>query len=817
MDGRDHVRRAIRHYLEKDEDLTEDPEDQVRLNAAIQAAFVLARASVAAGRDVRDMVLRLEPGLPGRPSSLHRHYEAVWTFLGALWELIDFCELEQEVASSDVADPVWFFGRALDQHLGGNPFEALAILDEAGLSGERDSWIQMLRAEALAAGGEQAEAIASWEKAAELDPLLVPAHVAVAGELEALGKDREAYVHWLAVRNAVGRWEPLAEEAKRHLARLRLRLAPPKPEGRAERYGRLPRWGPSWVPAWPGRGLSGPGPGTGPVAPAGADEAAGTPLSLPEAVEDQPPAVLPARPQPLKGFFRVGRLEAVLGFGSAPGRDLRVFVIGGDPVSDGLTRSRSAVFVGGGRLVGSAVWDPEAVDREEPDVVLLASGASAERAAAIAERARVGTLHSSSGDEVVFLYNGPAGLREDLETIFEGLQLEYIPDICPPTPDMDLDPACLAELPAQADGSDTDEVDPLAPTIEAIAEKVKARLGGKSAPRSAIARGAMGLAPVLEGLDTAGRKHGGRTQPFELITVDAQPHSVEAVAIHGDRVAGASFAPGGEDRGQLLEELFNEMPKVLPAGELALLMGRLLGEGGSGPITDETEAFVAASLTAGVLSRAMLELRQAVSPDTSYGLRAGHLLVGGSLLSRLPRPEHALLVAVDGCQPSGVTRVLLDPYGIVTALGEGLLTGRVTPEEPSWADGTASLLAGSCVCVAPLVQAVKWGKPGRKLVLEATVKGAWRDGERTWELCRGELLWIPLPAGRRVDLTVRPAPPYNVGPGRGVEWRGDFVAGGLGLLLDGRGRPLRLPADEAGRTTLRAAWASAFVGTARSA
>jgi len=32
IDGRDHVRRAIRHYLERDEDLTENPEDPGRLN-----------------------------------------------------------------------------------------------------------------------------------------------------------------------------------------------------------------------------------------------------------------------------------------------------------------------------------------------------------------------------------------------------------------------------------------------------------------------------------------------------------------------------------------------------------------------------------------------------------------------------------------------------------------------------------------------------------------------------------------------------------------------------------------------------------------
>ncbi len=841
MYGRDHLRRAIRHYLERDDDLEEDPEGPVTINRSITAAFTLARASVAAARDMLDRALRLPPAEPGRPSPHHRHYEVVWSFLGALWELIDFCELEQEIAGLDISDPVWFFGRAVDQHLGGNPFEALAILGECSPPGASpDPWVEMLRAETLAAAGDHDRAVQAWETATRLDPLLVPAHLSAAGELEAVGRDREAQVHWLALVKAVARDDPLAAEARRHLARLRQRLALARAaSSRAGAgYGRLPRWGPSWVPAWPGRARAAGGgceavdfPDPGKAAPADgrppeaeglvdppiAATPAASSAAMPAAMSAATPAATPAavfeRPVRVpRGFLRTGKLDAVLGLSDSREPELRVAVVGGDPISEGLRRSRDAVYLGGGRLVAVGEAGRVELDREEPDLVVLASGISADQCAGLAERARAGRLRSRTG-EVAFLYNGPEELGGDLEVIFDGLDLTVVADICPPVPVEDE----FAEEPVTLEGETESGAAALTPTVEAVAARTKE---GRGAPvrRRAVARGSLGLAPVLEWLDCGERRHSGRRPPVDLVSVLAEPQGVEAVAVRGGEVSGHTFGPEGAERSRLLEELWGELPRVLPPGDTALLMGRLFGESGLAPVPDGPEAFVAVSLASGVLSRTMVGLRQACAPEAGAGgLRSSHLVVGGSLISRLPTPEHALLAVVDGCQPAGVTRVLLDPYGITAALGEGLAAGRLRPDDPSWADGTASLLAGSCLCVAPLVQAVKWGKPGRKLILQVSVKGAWRDGERRWDLCRGELLWVPLPAGRRVELVVRPAPPYSAGRGRGVEWRGDFVAGGLGLLLDGRGRPLRLPADETGRDTLRAAWASQFVGQAAGA
>lgn len=806
MDGRDHIRRAIRHYLERDEDLSENPEDPSRLNQSIRAAFTLARAAVAAGRDLRDAVLRLPPEQPGRPSRHHRHYEAVWTFLSALWEVIDYAELEQEVASSDVEDPVWFFGRALDQHLGGNPFEALTILSEGDLADQaRDPWVLMLKADALAASGDAEAAITVWEAATAADPALTHAHVAVAGELEARGRDREALGHWLAIRKAAPKDDPMSREAKRHIVRLRQRLMRTEPGDVRPTYERLPRWGPSWVPAWPGRGQGReeqpPAPGAPLVeASLGATTAAAEAASID--TDRSASATDPERATAAVPDTKVG--------------DPRVAVVGGDLVSEATARTRSAVYLAGGHLVGQRCTGVADLVREEPDLVILAAGVNLEVCATLADLAREERLRARHGHGVTFVYNGPPEMRGDLEAIFDGLPFTVLPDISPPGGPDPLTALTVEEVLATPSAAPPSA---LAATVDAVARwpaivnRAEPSLAGvRRSPRGAIARGAQGLAPVLGWLDRGERRSHGSQSVHELVAVVGEPKVIESVSVRNGQVQGHTFAPEGEARAALLERLFDEMPRILPGGEAALLVDRLFRDGGSSPVAGGIEAFAAASLIGGALSEASLALRQSVTAEVLYGIRSTHLVVGGSLISRLPGPEYALLAAVDGCQPSGVTRVLLDPYGIVASLGDGLACGRLTLDDPSWADGTASLLAGGCICVAPLVHAVKWGKPGRQRIMEVSVRGAWREGERKFQLCRGELQWIPLPAGRRVELMVQPEPPYNVGRGRGVEWRGDFVAGGLGLLLDGRGRPLRLPAEGEMRTTLQAAWASEMVG-----
>ena len=71
---------------------------------------------------------------------------------------------------------------------------------------------------------------------------------------------------------------------------------------------------------------------------------------------------------------------------------------------------------------------------------------------------------------------------------------------------------------------------------------------------------------------------------------------------------------------------------------------------------------------------------------------------------------------------------------------------------------------------------------------------------------------LPLPSGQSARLTVQPASRLDVGFGAGREGTITVSGGALGVVFDGRGRPLALPADPARRRELIKNWYWALGG-----
>ena len=74
----------------------------------------------------------------------------------------------------------------------------------------------------------------------------------------------------------------------------------------------------------------------------------------------------------------------------------------------------------------------------------------------------------------------------------------------------------------------------------------------------------------------------------------------------------------------------------------------------------------------------------------------------------------------------------------------------------------------------------------------------------------GEMKLIELPADERVEVTIEPARGFDVGEGRGRPVEATIAGGTVGLILDGRGRPLRLPGDDAQRIHAIRSWERAL-------
>jgi uncharacterized protein (TIGR01319 family) len=191
---------------------------------------------------------------------------------------------------------------------------------------------------------------------------------------------------------------------------------------------------------------------------------------------------------------------------------------------------------------------------------------------------------------------------------------------------------------------------------------------------------------------------------------------------------------------------------------------------------------------------------QTASGQSRVDLMALDLLVGsGGVLSHAPRRVQAALMLIDSFEPCGVTRLAVDSIFMMPQLGV-LAT---VHKEAAMAVFDRDCLVPLGSCVAP-VGTTRGGAPLCTIHLELP------GGSRGISLERGALVLIPLPTGAQAKARLEPARGVDVGAGPGA-WRTVELEGGeVGLIFDGRGRPIELPADAAARVAALEAWNAAL-------
>jgi hypothetical protein len=103
-------------------------------------------------------------------------------------------------------------------------------------------------------------------------------------------------------------------------------------------------------------------------------------------------------------------------------------------------------------------------------------------------------------------------------------------------------------------------------------------------------------------------------------------------------------------------------------------------------------------------------------------------------------------------------------------------------------------------CVAPIGQ----GKDGERC---ADYEIAFPDGQIVKDqLTFGELRLFPLALNQKATITVQPAKLVSLGAGSGTPVTREVQGGVVGLILDGRGRPLQLPVDQQARVAALTKW-----------
>ncbi|MCS6840310.1 MAG: glutamate mutase L [Roseiflexus sp.] len=188
-------------------------------------------------------------------------------------------------------------------------------------------------------------------------------------------------------------------------------------------------------------------------------------------------------------------------------------------------------------------------------------------------------------------------------------------------------------------------------------------------------------------------------------------------------------------------------------------------------------------------------------PDAQYD----RVLVSGGVLRHAPHPGLALLTVLDALQPTSRDNVMaldvhLDSLGLMNACGTLAFFE---------ADAALTLFERDLMNNTPLATVVTTLGEGRmgEVAVEAELRVE-GGATQTARVAHGEIARLSLPPGRYGTLTLRPSVGVQIGrnaPGAEVASELAAIRGSaLGVVIDARGRPLRLP-DEP-QTRQQALW-----------
>ena len=189
---------------------------------------------------------------------------------------------------------------------------------------------------------------------------------------------------------------------------------------------------------------------------------------------------------------------------------------------------------------------------------------------------------------------------------------------------------------------------------------------------------------------------------------------------------------------------------------------------------------------------------EGVSGETVIDMRRLDLLVGsGGVLSHAPRRAQAMMMLIDAFEPEAITRIAVDSIFMMPHLGVLAQVHEAAAIQVFERDCLIHL----GTCVSPVNKA----RSGRTCFeYSMTAGGRTRDGS----VGGGELVVEPLGPGEAAELVLRPARSVDLGAGRGRTVRAEVHGGAVGVVFDGRGRPLEVPAGDRGEAVAR--WSEAL-------
>jgi len=182
-----------------------------------------------------------------------------------------------------------------------------------------------------------------------------------------------------------------------------------------------------------------------------------------------------------------------------------------------------------------------------------------------------------------------------------------------------------------------------------------------------------------------------------------------------------------------------------------------------------------------------------LSRDIEYGT----ILAGGSVLANAPSSTQSLLMLLDGIEPIGIISIYLDRYAILSTMGAAAKSDQALPVQVL--DSFLSENLATVICPVSLV-------PSGIPILEVIVE--YQDGKQSAHVVKkGDLVQITIPTGLLATIRVKTRFHTRLdAAGKLSESSFQVRGGGLGVIIDGRGRPIVLPIIQGKRWLLLNKW-----------
>ena len=178
------------------------------------------------------------------------------------------------------------------------------------------------------------------------------------------------------------------------------------------------------------------------------------------------------------------------------------------------------------------------------------------------------------------------------------------------------------------------------------------------------------------------------------------------------------------------------------------------------------------------------------------------ILAGGGALGDAPTPAQGLLLILDAIQPVGVSTIILDRSNLLPVLGAASVRNSLLPVQVL-ESGAFESLGTTVSLVFPR------GHDGAV----ARARLTYDNGTETRaDIKYGDIEILPLPTGQSGKLSIQPQFGVDAGFGPGRPGTLAVSGGEMGVVIDGRGRPLVLPEDGGLRREWIKKWQSKLGG-----